>query len=266
MTVNTVLFIFSLLLFFPYKKDKEQYLILINWVIFTILIIVLNLFQPRYIFLYLLLYKKTRIPLITILLIFMYLIGGGYTFFRLASIFLFKLNLDLNVYNTFPSTPTIIMANYPANQAEYLVQGLFGNKVCLVATEKACSFLKFFHGKDTLIAIKKGKNNFDEIQKIVKKKLQQGYHIFCYIEKEFYKRKNIYSTTELRAGMFSIAKNIGCTITPIVVDHISHFRGIIDNFNFKIYIDKTRYVDDVQKEVTEVTQLYKNKLRKFSFK
>jgi hypothetical protein len=66
--------------------------------------------------------------------------------------------------------------------------------------------------------------------------------------------------------MLSIAKNLGCTITPVVIDHIDHFNGIIGDQVFRVFVDSTRNVIDVGSEVKKIEELYKRKLRLFSYK
>lgn len=259
-----VLFVGIFYRFYGNKKGFDT--MLTKWLIFYITVSMLYFYSPnKYYILLLLTFKHTRIPLVTVFLVLLSLLGGRFSVFRIASIFLFNSNLNLNINSKLPTTPTIIMANYPANYCEYLVQGLFGDKICLVVHGPAIKILQFIHGKKRLIPVN-GKNQFYLVEKEVRKKIQEGYHIFCYVEKEYHNRKNKYAIDTVRSGMFSIAKNVNCTITPIVVDHISNFNGVIDNFNFNIFIDKTRYVKDVKKEVDNVTKLYRNKLRKFSFK
>ena len=77
--------------------------------------------------------------------------------------------------------------------------------------------------------------------------------LVTFIEKDYFK-------------LFSIAKNINATITPVVIDHIEHNMGVISNTNFQIHIDKTRIVDNIDTEIKNVTLLFERKLRLFKIK
>lgn len=171
--------------------------------------------------------------------------------------------------NKFPENPTIILANYPANYIEYLSNHLLPiKKKCILLYKKAViqsRLVKLFYTDDEILFVGKG-NEFDETQRKVKDKLSKGYNIIVYPEKNFFNRKNKYDITNLRSGLFTIAKNINSTITPIVFDHIDHNFGLIINKNFKIYIDKTRKVKDVDFEIDSVSKLFKRKLSHFKIK
>ena len=90
--------------------------------------------------------------------------------------------------------------------------------------------------------------------------------LVTFIEKDYFKSTNIYALSDIRSGMFSIAKNINATITPVVIDHIEHNMGVISNTNFQIHIDKTRIVDNIDTEIKNVTLLFERKLRLFKIK
>jgi hypothetical protein len=180
-------------------------------------------------------------------------------------IFYNQLNLKINTHKI-PNKPTIFMSNYPANYIEYFAQGLFGDKVCLLVHAPAIKMLQFIMGKSRLISIVEKEGQFFETQKKIKEKMDDGYHIFCYVERKYHNRDKIYDVDSIRSGIFSIAKNINATITPLVIDHIDHFMGFVDNSSFKIHIDDTRIVGNVEKEIKNVEKLYKKMLYKFSIK
>jgi hypothetical protein len=156
--------------------------------------------------------------------------------------------------------PTIYMANYPSNYVEYMTHGLFGDKFCLLVHHGAMKGLKYIYGEEYLISVQKG--NFEKIQKQVKKKIEEGFSIFCYVERDYYNRKSDYNICELRSGIFSIAKNINATITPVCIDHITYTCGIVDDDIFKIKIGDTKYVFNVEESLEYVKQFLKNELKK----
>jgi hypothetical protein len=265
--IFTIIFMLILFIFYGNKKgfDKLETL----WALYACILFLSYNYIPnkKFLLLVILYFRQTRTPFFFIIFFFMTILGGRFHMFRIGSLFMFNISMKLNMNtDAIPHTPTIFVANYPSNYVEYLTQGLFGDKVCLVVYGPAIKLLQYIHGRSHLISVSEKKGQFSSTQDKIKKKLSQGYHIFCYVERKYHDRSNKYKTTGIRSGIFSIAKNIGCTITPIVIDHIDHFNGILDNPVFNIHVDKTRKVENVNKEINMVSKLYKSKLCKFSFK
>lgn len=192
-------------------------------------------------------------------------LGGRFETYRMISTLLFEHTLNLRMNRKdIPSSPTIFVANYPCTAVEYLSHGLFGKNIAIAVTIRAANTLKYIYGSDNVFGIEKGK--FEETQENIRKKLQSGYHIIAYIEDRYYKRKNIYSIARLRTGLFSIAKNIGATITPVAIDHIDHTFGILSDTLFQIKIGTTSKVSDIQSSVKEVQYFLEKNLRRMSIK
>ena len=170
--------------------------------------------------------------------------------------------------NELPKTPTIILANYPSTYIEYLINDLLSDKICILLYNGSVlqsRIVNYFYTKDRILFVGKG-NQFNETQKKIKDKISEGYSVLVYPEKKYFFRPTKYDITTLHSGAFNIAKNIDCTITPIVFDHVDHNMGFILNNNFKIYIDRTRKIDNVDLEIDNVTKLFKRKLQFFSLK
>jgi hypothetical protein len=239
------------------------------WVaIFTIIILLflhLNKNQ-KIILISIICLNKTLSTIIILFLGILISIGGGhFETYRLMSTILFKykFNLHMNI-NDIPKSPTIFIANYPCTAIEYLSHGLFGKKVALLVTVSAANTLKYIYGSDNVFGIEKHK--FQDTQYNIQKKLQSGYHIIAYIEDKYYKRKNIYSMSRIRNGLFSIAKNINATITPVAIDHIDHTFGILSDTLFKIKIGSTFKVNDVKSSVKNVEFFFSKNLKHMSIK
>lgn len=271
MLLQLSLFIIIVFFFIIFGKKKGFNKLETLWLLYGSLIIIFLYCQKetnRLLLLSIILsFRCTRIPLLFTILILLCIIGGNYTFFRMSSLLIFYngLNCDFNTHKI-PNKPTIFMANYPANYIEYFVQGLLGDKVCLLVHAPAVKMLQFIMGKSRLIAIIEKEGQFSETQQKIKKKMDDGYHIFCYVERKYHNRDKIYDVDSIRSGIFSIAKNINATITPLVIDHIDHYIGFLDNRAFKIHVDETRTVENVEKEIKNVEKLYKKMLYKFSMK
>ena len=170
-------------------------------------------------------------------------------------------------YN-FPTKPSIIMANYPTNYIEYMVNHLFDKKICMVVlgAAKLQNFaVSLFYPKDKILFVSKS-GCYQQTLELIKEKLDKGYYIFTYIEKDYYKRPKKYSISTIRSGMFRIAKELNTMITPVVCDHIDHFQGLFCNETYRIYIDKSRYIENIDDEIQSVTSLFSRKLKTFKIK
>lgn len=167
-----------------------------------------------------------------------------------------------------PDYPSIIVANYPTTYLEYLANYLLSDNICILLYKGSfiqSRIVKYFYSSDQIIFVGRGKEFLDTQNKI-KSKIDSGYTVLVYAEKRFYDRPSKYDISRLHSGIFSIAKNAKIPITPIVFDHIDHDFGIVTNSNYKIYIDKPRYVTDVQKEMDMASKLFRKKLKFFKIK
>jgi len=167
-----------------------------------------------------------------------------------------------------PYKPTIFVCNYPTNFTEYLSPHLLNSKICMIVWNKAIvqsRLVKLFFNSDAILFVGKG-SQFDKVQSQILSKMRDGYSIIAYIERNYWSRKSKYSVAPLRKGMITIAQKINMTITPVVFDHIDHNLGIITNSNYKVYIDKTRYVLDVDDEMKNISKIFQRKLDFFKIK
>jgi hypothetical protein len=209
-----------------------------------------------------------RGPLIFTLCLPLIIFSSNYALTKLLTAFLFYTCFKVKFTGySLPNKPTIFLCNYPANFVEYLTNNLLSDKLCIVVFD-GVSILKVarrFYGKNGTIFVSKG-GCFKRTQAQIQKKIKNGYSIVTFIEKDYFKRPNIYGLSDIRSGMFRISKNINTTITPVVIDHIEHNMGIISNTNFRIHVDKTRIVDNIDTEIKNVTLLFESKLKLFKIK
>jgi len=266
MIIYTTILILILLLFYKYYGSKKGFNKLeTQWIFFTVIYFILfynlSIYNRILLWMFVLSNKSLMLPIFTICGVVLSIITEKFKTYRIVSLFLYKnLNLNMNLKDL-PIKPTIIIANYPSNYIEYLTHGLFGDKLCLLVYGPAVKILNHIYGKDHLIAVTKG--NFEKTQEDVKHKLENGYHIFAYVEKDYYNRKHPYTISELRSGMFSIAKNLNSTITPVTIDHIDHLLGGVNtNTIFNIKIGKTGYVKDIETSMKQTEDFFKQNLRK----
>lgn len=223
--------------------------------------------------------KKLLFPVIFLVLFFppflfvtsllLILISGKKELHRSNVKLLFDSYMKPRFYgHNLPNQATIIVANYPTSYLEYLANYLLPSNICMLLYRGSViqsKITKYFYGKDQILFVGRG-NEFEETQEKVRVKIAQGYTVLVYAEKKFYKRPTKYDISTLHSGIFSIAKNTNVAITPIVFDHIDHTLGIVTNDNYKVYIDKTRYVTDIQQSMDQVAKLFRRKLRLFKVK
>ena len=254
------------------------------WAIMSLIFIKLLIELPYYkkimLFLIVLSVDSLKIPIIILLYHFVFIflsIVNKYTFntnilsknYRLHCNYMCNkcLNIKYSGYNI-PKDPTIFICNYPANLIEYLLYySCLNEKCCIVAFKgaKIAHTIEIFFGKNSVVIVGKG-GDFEKTQNAIKDKIKEGYNIMVYNEKNFFNRYNMYHVSKLRTGIFSIAKNLNITVTPIVFDHISNNFGFVTNKKFKIYIGKTEKVQDVEKDVKKLRSLFLRKLRMFKIK
>ena len=267
MFIYVFLIIFMLLFIVQYGNKKgfnklETYWICLTLIFYTILF---NLNPTHRIILLLITYKTKclLIPICTITGILFTILGQKFKTYRLVCSYVYKhgLNLKMNT-ESIPLKPTIYVANYPCNYVEYLVHGLFCDKFCLLVYGPAIKVLKHLYGMDHLISVEKG--SFDKVQENIKDKINKGYSIFSYVERDFNNRKSPYELCELRKGVFTIAKNLNTTITPVCIDHIEHTFGIFENNIFRVQLGDTRIVEDPDITLKETEIFLKKELKKFS--
>lgn len=265
MIIYLVIILFLLQFIIQYGNKKGFNKLETYWISLTLLfyVILFNLQSIHRAILLLLVFKFKflHMPIFTITGILCVIIGQKFKTYRIVCTSLYKLglNLEMNIENI-PKTPTIYLSNYPCNYIEYLVHGLLGDKFCLVVHRGSIHVLKHLYGENHLILVEKG--SFDKVQKKIEAKMKDGYSIFSYIERDYYTRKNGFELCEFRTGMFAIAKNINATITPICIDHIDHFFGVIENNKFRIKIGTTSHVIDPIKSLNDTRNFLAKNLKR----
>jgi hypothetical protein len=242
------------------------------WIILTTLFVkwffTLNIKNKIILLCFVLSINWIRGPLFFTLCLPIIVFSGNYELTKLSTSFLFYTCFDVKFSGySLPNKPTIFLCNYPANFIEYLTNNLLNNKLCILVWGGVTisKIVGRFYGKNGIIIVSKG-GSFEKTQVQIQERIKNGYSIVAFIEKDYWKRPNIYALADIRSGIFSIAKNINSTITPVIIDHIEHNIGIISNSNFQIYVDKTRIVDNIDAEIKNVTRLFKRKLRLFKIK
>lgn len=144
--------------------------------------------------------------------------------------------------------PTIYISNYPSDFIEYLLPGILPENLSFIAFRGAVKYLNPIFGKERIISVDlDNKGNFECLEKEVEDRIKKN-HIFCYVEKNYYERKDIYTLKEFRSGIFHIAKKLNITITPIVCEHFENEYGIIKN-NINVTVLESIKVENVEESI-----------------
>jgi len=249
------------------------------WIIIFIIIIYLskkNRLKIIIIILLILIYnfKNFGGPILGLILIILITLTNQLNLNKKVIIFFYNICFPVKILGyKFPDNPTIILCNYPSSYLGYFHNHLLNMlnndiKYCIMVYKGSkiqSKIYKLFFPEENILLFEKG-NKFEETKLKIKEKMMNGYNIISYPEKNFYVRKDKYDISILHSGIFSIAKELNYTITPIVFDHIEHNFGTVSNINYKIYIDYTRKVSDIEFEINNVTKLFKQKLKLFKIK
>ena len=92
----------------------------------------------------------------------------------------------------------------------------------------------------------------------ISQETKKGKSVFCYIEDMKNDKKN-YSISELRSGIFSIAKELKIPIVPVVMDTLVPSDAVTMG-KFRIIVGDHRKVENVKTCMTDVLRWMKNKL------
>lgn len=235
------------------------------WIAYTLLFyVIFDVLSNRFRVILLLIVSKVKafyMPIFTVTGVFLAVCGQKFKTYRVTALNLFHNYLNLKMDTSKLSlAPTIYMANYPANYVEYLTHGLFCDKLCIVAVGSAVSILKYIYGSEHTIAVNKG--SFQKVKSQIKNKIKEGYSIFTYLEKNFCNRKDQYQVSEIRSGMFTIAKDLEINITPVCIDHLHHTMGFVNNNYFQIKIMDSFKVLNVKEAMIIVKTFLQKELKK----
>jgi hypothetical protein len=166
-------------------------------------------------------------------------------------------------FENIPKHTTIFVANYISDRYENISCITLPIHVCPVMADLFVSKLKFDKILTHVITRKNSsKNNYEEIKNKMKTTLDKNISIFVYIEKESSAIGNPIGI--IRSGMFSIAKELNISITPVCFDHIEYNKlGIIYKQNYRIHVGDTFYVTDIKKDIHKTRVFLRDKLTEF---
>lgn len=152
-----------------------------------------------------------------------------------VSTWTFKNGLNVRLNKSISSQPTIYIFNYPANNLEYYYPFLFCPIKLLISID-AIQFTKYVFGEDWTI---KCDSNLNEVGQDICDAISSGKNIAAYIERNYKKRKSKWDIdTDLRSGVFYIAKKFNIPLCLVCASHINHACGIVLNGSIDIYVDE----------------------------
>ena len=174
--------------------------------------------------------------------------------------FCYSSNIDSIPINT----KTIYVSNYVSDRFENFACIMIPN-ISIILGDTFVKTFKLHKVICNLIPRKPGNNQYDIIKKDIKTQYDNGFSIFAYIEEPSTVIGN--GVGRLRSGMFSIAKELNITITPVVFDHIEYNKfGIIYNQNYRIKIGNPFYVQDIKDSKYKVRKFFRDSLKQFKRK
>lgn len=239
---------------------------LIIQIITLLLIVILPIRSSRRAVLLLILlsysYKSLFITIKLLELVGNILIGRGRSSYRNIASKIFMNNFRLrNNFQELPNNPTILVTTYPITLLEYLVPILIPGNTCLLASGAAKKWMDMVYTNNQCcyIPIKKG-GRYDAVKEIVRERLKNS-HIIMYVEDK--ERRYGRSVGNLWKGAFNMAKELGATITPLVIDNVLETMWYIPQQNFEIFVGPTISVLDPVSTLIEVRTLMREKKRLF---
>jgi len=207
-------------------------------------------------------YKSILIAQKLIELVCKIIIGQGHISYRNIAGGIFKNNFRFHAnFEDIPSKPSILVTTYPVTLLEYLVPVLIPGSTCLLASGSAKKWMSMVY-PDTeccYIPTKKG-GRYSAVKEIVKERLKDS-HVIIYVENK--ERRYGRSVGNLWKGAFNMAKDLGVTVTPLVIDNVYEDNCSIPEQNFNVYVGSSFQVLDPMSTLIQVRTLMREKKEYF---
>ena len=162
-----------------------------------------------------------------------------------------------------PTEPTIFVATYPTSPIEYLAPALMPIPVCLIASQRAKGYMGRVYSESECGYLPDREDRYSMTKTKIKEKLKLM-SVFMYVE-DMSRSYGRYGRNvgRLRKGAFWIAKELGVTVTPIVLDNVVDW-GMIPQQKYEVYIGPTMYVDDPLSTLIKVRTMMREKKTLFA--
>lgn len=172
------------------------------------------------------------------------------------------LNRNYTVKNNFsllPSHPTIFLANYTQDGAEYICCVSLPVKMAIVMADDVYRVTPMKKWVKHCIIRKKG--SYENIKNETESHLRNMINVFCYVSIPV-----VGKVGPLRSGMFRIAKELGVTITPVYLDNFRTTGGVITGGDFHITIGETFQVNDIEKSMIRTKKFLDKEYERYNGK
>ena len=227
------------------------------------LLVILFLLTRKILFLVipLIVLREKFLPIVIfIVLVMISIVFSSPSLYRLSVRFYFDTFGVESNFDKLPEPPYIIMSNYnsKSNVLSYTAHLLFPHNPLLISSNVYKGFLDRIYKKGEILYVSSTKRNYNDMRDKISQETKKGKSVFCYIEDMKNDKKN-YSISELRSGIFSIAKELKIPIVPVVMDTLVPSDAVTMG-KFRIIVGDHRKVENVKTCMTDVLRWMKNKL------
>ena len=159
-----------------------------------------------------------------------------------------------------PTEPTIFVATYPTSPIEYLAPALMPIPVCLIVSQRAKGVMSRVYSESECGYLPDGEDRYSMTKTKIKEKLKLM-SVFMYVEDQ--SRRYGRNVGRLRKGAFWIAKELGVTVTPVVLDNVVDW-GMIPQQKYEVHIGPTMRVSDPLSILIKVRTMMREKKTLFA--
>lgn len=158
---------------------------------------------------------------------------------------------DLKITGSFPSFPTLIIANYVYDRYENFLCITLPVEMSILMRDR-CGFLG---NMVKHVIYTQEKNNFEYAKREIYETISNGMSVFVYVTTPSSATKG--KILRMRSGMFKIAKELNIPITPVYFDYFNlDTIGRITNRTISIRIGDTSYVNDVKTSMSDTLSFF----------
>lgn len=157
----------------------------------------------------------------------------------------------------------LLALNYPSNFSEYLLVPMYlrSRKInfSILTGQVAGRWARMFMGEDAVIALDADRGNYEAVRDAVFAKLNQGYTVIVYPERNFSLRTSEDRVVELRSGVFAIVKELSARLVLGVVGSVQHVVGFVRNPRVNVVFEEAHSPDPASagKQMQDMLDRYK---------
>jgi hypothetical protein len=163
-------------------------------------------------------------------------------------------------FGKLPDKPGIIVCNYIWDRLENLASIIIPRNLAIVGSAKFMKNSKINYLIKHFIITNENGNSYERMKLEIKNHIDNGRYVFAYVSKPV---THDHYISKLRSGMFRIAKELNIPITPLAVDYIDSYYGIIPYQNFYMHVGETFYIDDVDSDMYRMRKFFTERVQFF---